>query len=576
MAKRSKKSLSTLIARLSDQQKIIDKLETQNKNLSADGIDGRLSRLEKELYSTMSLAAAMVAVNKEYVARLSAPSTTTTARAKQSVRRDDAPVDILNKMYSFFVRNKEEEKKQMELEKDFAQERVSESRRRKPTKSATKLDKKVDKPSSNPILSLLGFIFDGVKGIATFITGGLVGIIAGGLKGIRNIIGGVLSGILSRIPGGGVILKLGEAVTSIFGFISKLSAGLGSFVLSVIKSSAGLIMKIITPSIIQIVKTAFSLAGIGVGSLGRLGATILSNPVGLMGAAIGTTYYGLKYGLDAEEKLLFGDEVYNLKQRKIQLQKELERSVGTGINPERDASRRKEIADIDQQIPSAYEKYLNDVVIPAMSEAGYTLGSYNAPEPTTQHPIPATNPHLAFERVDENGNVEQVFYRRMTDLLSTESRNSPKEAVSIKDQSIMEGNILKHKGGQAITQEIEKDVGKLGAYKEDFSRIAEEQSRQFLDAAGISDVKQKISDVQQVLPSPPPAPLPAPTIPTNAIPNQIPKEDVSASVDIGKTEVVKVPTKVATASSDTEYTGSPSVRNPTLFRTAVGNNRAIL
>lgn len=572
MARRSKKSLSTLIAKLGEQQKVIDKLETQNKNISADGIDGRLSKLEKELYSTMSLAAAMVAVNKEYVARLSAPSATT-ASTRQSVRRDDTPVDILTKMYSFFVKNKEEEKRQMEIEKDFAQERASESRRgRKSTKSASKVSKKVDKPSSNPILSLLGFIYDGVKGIATFITGGLVGIIASGLTGIRNIVGGVLSGILKRIPGGGIILKLGEAVTSIFGFITKLSAGLGGFVLSVLKSSAGLILKIITPSIIQLIKTAFSLAGIGVGSLGRLGASILTNPLGAMGAAAGITYYGLKYGLDSEEKLLFGDEVYNLKQRKIQLQKELDRSTGTGINPERDASRRKEIADIDQQIPAAYEKYLNDVVIPAMSEAGYTMGSYNAPEPTTQHPIPAANPHIAFERVDANGNVEQVFYRRMTDLLSTNARNSPKEAVSVKDQSIMEGNLLKYKGGQALTSEIEKDVGKLDAYKEDFSRMAGEQSDKFLSESGISDVKQKISDVQQALPTTPPPP--AAPVTGVSIPNPAPSNDISASYDVNKSEVVNVPTKVTTASAETEYTGTPTVRNPILYKTAVGNNRS--
>lgn len=563
--KKSNKSISTLVAKLKEQDSLIDNFKKENQKLSAEGSNLRISKLETDLTSLTNILVSMTEVNKILVGRLTKTSdkdpgvVTVKPNLTQPVHRGDTTTDILAKLYSFFVKTKEDETRKQELERDFAQEKINEAKRRKPKQTATKVQS-VARPSSNPITSLLGMIYDGVKGLVSFITGGLVGVIGGGLSSLKD---GV-SAIFSKIPGGGVLNSIMDSVSSLFSFVSKLAVGLGTFVVSVIESSAGLIMRILTPAIVQLIKSAFSLAGIGIGSLGRLGASILSNPLGAAGAAGLSAYIGMKYGLygGGEEKLQFGEEAFRLKQRKKQLQNELSRSTGTGIDPSRDEDRRKEIAEIDAKLPAAYQKYLNETVIPAMQDQGYNV------VPNLYAPGGDPNvPYVGFERVNpDSGQTEQVMYRKNANL--SDITKSPKEYVSIRDQAIIEGSILKQKGGQELEKGLTDASNKMG----DYTQKAESKAKSYAESLGYSDLKRKISSMDTASSSersesdstkqttttttPPPSPPQRTMLPSIREDNGV--NNIEPSVIIQ-------PTQTSTTTSTQAEGGSAEIRNRNPF-----------
>lgn len=618
MAKVSNKNLSTINASLKSQL-------SELRKSTVDSLGDRITKLEGELRDSITLAMSMIAVNKELINRIQDEQPSKVKTPKEGPVTDkDTSTDIVSKIYSFFVKGSEKDKRRYEIERDFAEERMMESKRRKTSrkKTATRFDPK--KPSSNPIMDLLGFIGKGIGGIFTFITGGLFNALTKSIGGFKDF---VLKGIY-KIPVIGSIMKLGvgvfDNIFSTLGFLGNtiksilsVVTGLGGFVVSmtykILKTAGGLIFRVIWPVLSTILEKAFGAAGV----LTRGVSGIITNPLGALASAGIVAYEAFKEGgaLDQEERLYFGDEVFELKKRKIQLQKELDRSAGTGVNPERDASRRKEIAEIDAKLPAAYDKYLNDVVTPAMESAGYKK------EIVYDTSDPGGPGIVAFNRINEKGDNEQVKYRGAGEskdrggdlrynLTSTEERFSPKTVASTADQAIIEKNIAGEKISQGLGQKAESVKSNLissasqgisdlsggaiseSSVKEGFSKLnnlisspstttpvtndvpAPTTSPISAPSATVAPLEQRESDSASITPE---TTQPSSITPATTAPRSLPSlSDLSDDIDVGRTEVVNLPSQATASTSQTEYTGPTNVRNPNpvVYRTAMYNDQA--
>ena len=575
MAKKKGPSLVRIINKLDKVEQLVGKLEAENKKLAADSATVRMEKLEKELYSVMNIAMSMVAVNKEMISRISnqqqeATVTKTPTKAEQ-VRVGDSSTDVLGKIFAFFKKGKDDDKKQKELENDFRQERLSEARRKRKTRKPSKTATRVDRPSTNPILSLLGLIVDGVKGIFNFITGGIIGAISGGLRGLGGlleripVIGSVLDGSLSGLA------KITDMIGSVITTITEIFAGLAGFIatiaLKVITNSVGLIFRLMLPAISKLIGGVLTTVFRSIGMLTTGLSAILSNPLGMAAAAVGLGYAALKEDglIDQENRLYFGDEVADLKKRK----KYLEEVVGFGheANDETRENAKKEIAEIDKQLPVAYDKYLNDTVIPSMQNLGYT--------PVNIGDI--TNPggvgDIAFQRTNDKGEVEQVDYRKVdknsllsTTILPTSNRNFL--IKSTEDRLKIESALIGEKLGRTLDTGTESlgDIikGSMSGYSGISTQLENLKSK-----AG-SLINNTIPTVSTTpAPSVIPQQNPPPTIPVT------PPQPPSSSGTPGKvSQVINMPATVATSTSETQYEGTPAVRNPFLIATASGNHKA--
>ena len=206
--KKSNKSLSTINAILKSELQDI-------RSRGQYSLEDRISALEKELRDSMTIAMSMIAVNKELINRVEENQQTLTRVPGENISQKDTSADILGKLYNFFVKGSEEDKKRYEIQRDFAQERAMESKKRKSyakRPSASKAN--LNKPSSNPLLDLLGFVGKGLGSILGFLTGGLFGLISKGLGSIKNT--------FMSIPGMGML----GGILSFFATIGKKGIGL--------------------------------------------------------------------------------------------------------------------------------------------------------------------------------------------------------------------------------------------------------------------------------------------------------------------------------------------------------------
>ena len=597
----------------------------------------------------------MIAVNKELINRVQEKQKTATAKKDTGpVTKEDTSTSILNKMYTFFVQGSERDKRNYEIQKDFAEERALESKRRKTTAkrrpTASKIDPK--KPSSNPILDLLGFIGKGIGSIFGFLTGGLFGLISKGLGAIKdvfmkipgfNLLGGLL-GFLSKVGISGIsalfniigtTAKLVGLVTDVVMWIGKFGAKFASAIVSitynVIKSAGGLIFKVIWPLLSKVLQAAGSLSANALGVAGR----IISNPIGAAVAAAGIGYEYLKEGGGAEQerRQYFGDEVVDLLKKKEQLEKEKEiagtSTRGSAKNPELVQQKQKEIDEIDAKIPAAYDKYLNDVVAPAMAAEGYTMTEKNDGESKARF--------IAFEKTDpQTGKTETVNYRISRDavspegkvtssLTSTQEHLNAKSLVGVGDQTIIEGAIAKKKGGDYISQQASslgndaEDVkNKLVSEAETMTGISSSDVESFTSRAKDigSSVSNFVTSGSETPPTSTASPAPSTTQPTPQVsvpsesptaspaPSEKPEDDsatptpdttqpsmvtpaapppmniptlsdMSDNVEVGTTKVVNMPSQSAASTSQTEYSGPTNVRNPNpvVYRTAMRNDQ---
>lgn len=244
-----------------------NKIKSQSDKSSS--LEERVNLLERELRDSLVLISSMIEVNKELLARQKSDSSTPTD--DRPVSDKDSTNTILKKIYTFFVKGSERDKRNYELQRDREQEQIMESRRRKSSRkaTATKIDPK--KPSSNPILDLLGFVGSGIAGIFKFVTGGLFGIIS---KGITSIVK-LIKTIIEKIPGGSLL-------TGAIG----LGGDIVATIVNVLKASVGTIWDLIKPIVLGTIATVIS--GLG---------TIISGVIDNLFSVIGITKKVIKAGI---------------------------------------------------------------------------------------------------------------------------------------------------------------------------------------------------------------------------------------------------------------------------------------
>jgi len=565
--KRSNKSIANLVDKLKAQDTLISNYARENDKLSKEGANVRLDKLESNLISLTNILVSMTDVNKVLVSRLSktmgteddkvSTISTTTVRP---VKKGDSTADVLAKIYTFFVKTKEDDKRKGEIDKDFAQKKINESKRKKTTVSSA--TQKVDKPSSNPILSLLGMVYGGVKGLVGFITGGLVGIIGGGLGMLKDtIIGGLYNipviGTLMRIGESGIkgLLGLFKVVGGILRIVTDLSMGIGRIVarivFKVITSSSGLIFKVISPLLANLLKMTFKgtkgfagmldVAGeaMGLGSLGTAGATIAT----IAGAM------GIGEFLESKERSVrYGPEWADLDKRQKQLEDDYENKIiplrkKSGGDPralvaaeEMNQRRIHELNQIPKLKEEAINRYVDSTVTPAFEEAGY--------EKVIQD---RDGPVLGFQNKSNHG--EFIKYAALGDTKDDLFTLDPERVTKI---------VGSYNAKKALAE----------APKQSADYLYDEFSKTDVGKSVISksdDFGDRISELNKQMESVTPTTQPTSTPVSRFIPPIMDNDMVESSEPI----VINQPTRSTTNTSEEQTGGSASIRNPnsTIYRT---------
>lgn len=565
MANRKGPNLKNIITKLDRVEELVVKLETENKKLAADSATVRMEKLEKELYSVMNIAMSMVAVNKEMIAKIATQQQdaviTKTPTKTQPVRVGDSSADVLSKIFSFFVKGKEDDKKKQELENDFRQERLMESRRK--TRKVGKTATRVDRPSSNPILSLLGMIGSGIAGIVSFITGGLVDAISGGIGSIVSTI----AGLINKIPGGSLVTGAVGAV----GTIASWTVGkLAKFVMAIIGGSAGLIWGLVRPIVTGLLTTA-------VGSIGSVFSWLVKKVLFGLGEAFlkrldprifAATILGGAYNAGAKTVDIFGDTVYG--QESDKKEKEIEELKQKSDDPEtaflnkenrtvQDLEEHKKYLSMSEedkkkykqenfekylQKSKEYQQYLEDrfkEITPYMESIGYKAKvkeGYNL-----NHETDTGKKLLTFIKPDGS-------YLDFAEIgKSTQSGRKGNDFESISLSALQATTAIK---AQETLNDFEKSYFPDGGD----TNLGEIISRFEGNNEPVST-----SPAPSITPQPnPPATVPVPTPPP-----------LIAAPSESNCEIINMPTTHTTDSTTVENDGTPTVRNPFLFLTARQN-----
>lgn len=613
------------------QNDIIEEYQNKGDERQVSELQKRVSSLEKETKESLALAMSMIAVNKELINRVQEKQKTATAKKDTGpVTKEDTSTSILNKMYTFFVQGSERDKRNYEIQKDFAEERALESKRRKTTAKRRPTASKVslDKPSSNPILDLIGFISKGIGGILGFISGGLFGIISKGLGGIKDF--------FLNIPG---IRLLG----SVLGFFSKIGGDAINFLWLLGKWGAKLSWKTF--------KAVWWMAeGLYKGSLKigeKLGEFLWSKFLKKRfekateeAAVKGTEKAGVKAVEKAVEKgavKLTDEELTKAGLKLNAAEKVVDAKTGRFVSKEviekaSSSASKKAIKNIVEKqvtkkigstalkkIPlglgaaaalwfSAERAMAGDTtgagaelasgaagIVPGVGTAAslaIDLGIiardvYNEAYGTESNKFPfdsdlTTNPELATQRKNEiMSTLKETVNKYTKDETATKTNESSTPEFS-------EGQRL------ATPTEASELMG--------FDKLNSSSSVPSPPTAAPVSTATPVSDAPVSTATPtvtPPTAAPAPTeqreddsasvtpdttrpamvTPSVPSPTQLPTlSDMSEDVDVGSTQVVNMPSQSNASYTNNEYTGSPSVRNPNpvVYRTAMRNDQAQL
>lgn len=319
----------------------------------------KIPELERKVSESYTVLKTQIDINKELIKRI---STTSNKNNDDSESSESPSTSVLKKMYTFFVRTNEEDRRKEEIEKDFQQKRTNTDRRKKQT--ATKLKQETSKPKNNPILELLGFLGSGLGKLVSFVTGGLFGLISSGLTGLKNVLMSIPGiGFLGRILG--TFASLGEglfnilfglgrlgwksisfafrlahltskAVLSLGEIVFNIGKTVGEVIFKVLDKAGGFIFKRIFPFLSKTLEVAFNLFKKGGGAVGRglLQIGRLLGPVGSVAAIGALAYEGVDALQNYRDSKIYGDEFQELqdKEKEISAELEIKKAIASGSN----------------------------------------------------------------------------------------------------------------------------------------------------------------------------------------------------------------------------------------------------
>lgn len=585
-------------------------------------LEERVNLLETELRDSLVLISSMIEVNKELLARQKSESSTPTD--DRPVSDKDSTNTILKKIYTFFVKGSERDKRNYELQRDREQEQIMESRRRKSSRkaTATKIDPK--KPSSNPIMDLLGFVGSGIAGIFKFVTGGLFGIISKGISSFVKLI----KNLIEKIPGGSLI-------TGALTMASNLVGGITNLVMTIITKSAGLIWKALTPFVSSVIGGVTSiLYGLitGIASLvKRLLVKVLLNNVGdaifsslakthpafiLAGVGLDAMYASQAIGAinDFSENALFGEDVIE-KSKSVDESKKLldvdlvqeymnahpgssvseaERELGgkegmDKIKKERFNQWLEQTKSLKKVLLDRYEK-----ITPIMKSLGYEPYRHNEEVPaSTLDRIKGYLGGYGPTGLGQLKSYEVLGFRNKETgetLNFADTQDGPwtkeREDIGVIMSMVVGAGVKLNDLKSQIDTMAENDIRSLHSNIQGINELSEDHrnqaSRSIQSFTGVAPSTTPTATPTPVTPvapsttssSPPPQP---PPISPPRVPSSIPSLIDSDYMESGEATVINNSSQSAVSNEESDYGGTPNVRNPNpiVYRTAMFNDQAL-